>query len=352
MAEKLEDGDLWLPTEFLGKGFFLEERRAETLMPEIEKRNGLVREKPNFSSPNITTEAESDEEDYVAGLTRQMARSFLAEDNLSSFWDTRILATSPQSTLCDAGTWSASSTGSPNVCSKASPLLSAFLEQRKEDAMDILYAAAGEVLRRKHTEQRASECYQLKNPLVNTKSSLIAGSHNNQVVARQQIQAAQFYKLKQQQLIKQQLSSSWSRQNRAAAAISNRPHGLAPSAWPPLQKHQQSSSGMRAIILNRPGTRRESAGTGVFLPRIAGSPTAKKPACSTVILPARVVQALNLTLNDAGVQPRYPVRIPRDHETLSSRAKPAHSEQNRHIYLPPPTTISGDEIRLPNEWTY
>lgn len=103
----------------------------------------------------------------------------------------QVLATSPQSTLCDAGIWSASSTGSPNICSKASPRLSAFQERRNDDAMDILYMAAGELLRRKQAEQRASERYQLKKPFVTTKSSSIAGSHNNQIVTRQQIQAAQ-----------------------------------------------------------------------------------------------------------------------------------------------------------------
>lgn len=90
MAEKLEDGDFWLPAEFLGKGFFLEERRGASLIPEIVKRSGLVRENVSYPPSNMTMETESDEEDYVAGLTRQMAHSFLAEDNTSSFWDTRV----------------------------------------------------------------------------------------------------------------------------------------------------------------------------------------------------------------------------------------------------------------------
>ncbi|XP_020571127.1 uncharacterized protein LOC110018218 [Phalaenopsis equestris] len=354
MAEKFEEGDSWLPAEFLGEGFFLEERRAAALMPGSEKRNGLVRENASLSYPNMVMETESDEEDYVAGLTRKMARSFLVEDSTSSFWDTRVLATSPQSTLCDAGIWSASSTGSQKVCSKASPPLSAFLEQRKEDAMDLFYAAAGEVLRNKQNQRRASERYQRKNLLVDINPSAIAGSHSNQV-ERQRIQAAQFYRLKQQQLVKQQLSSTWTRQNRAAAATTTsvRSHGLASSPWSPLpQQQQQPSSGMRALFLNSTGARRESAGTGVFLPRRAGSPTAKKPACSTVLLPARVVQALNLTLDDAGIQPRFPAHISRDHETATVRINPGNTEQKRNIYQLPQTSISRHDIQLPKEWTY
>ncbi|KAH0460735.1 hypothetical protein IEQ34_008310 [Dendrobium chrysotoxum] len=341
MGEKLKDRDLWLPAEFIGEDFFHEE-------------SGLVGENASLASSNMRMEMESDEEDYIAGLTRQMAHSFLAEDNKSSFWDTRVLATSPQSTLCDAGIWSASCAGRPNGSSKVSPPLSTFLEQRKEDAMDLLYAAAGEILRKKQNEQRDQErrlLYQMKNPSVHTKSSAAAGYYN-QDLARQQIQAAQFYKLKQQQLIKQQLSSAWNRQNRAVGAISNRSHGSASSAWPPLQQQQQPSSGMRAIFLNNPGGRRESAGTGVFLPRRAGSPTGKKPACSTVLLPARVVQALNLTLDDAGVQSRCPAYISHEHETASARIKPTYNEQKRNIYQLPPASISGHEIRLPKEWTY
>ncbi|KAF2306213.1 hypothetical protein GH714_015795 [Hevea brasiliensis] len=89
-----------------------------------------------------------------------------------------------------------------------------------------------------------------------------------------------------------------------------RPLGLPPSAWPPLQ-HHQGGSGMRAVFLGNPGGKRECAGTGVFLPRRASTTaeTRKKSACSTVLLPARVVQALNLNLDDMGAQPQLQPRF-------------------------------------------
>lgn len=66
---------------------------------------------------------------------------------------------------------------------------------------------------------------------------------------------------------------------------SNTPLGLSPSAWPPLPKQspnaQPPGSGMRAVFLSETGTKRESAGTGVFLPRRVGSPAEpprKKPS--------------------------------------------------------------------------
>lgn len=90
--------------------------------------------------------------------------------------------------------------------------------------------------------------------------------------------------------MKQQLSAAWARQGRARGGGVGvggygiegrgvaRPLGLPP----PLQTQQQQpqpGSGMRAVFLAGPGARRESAGTGVFLPRRVGTPTEslKKP---------------------------------------------------------------------------
>nr|DAD35370.1 TPA_asm: hypothetical protein HUJ06_006010 [Nelumbo nucifera] len=63
---------------------------------------------------------------------------------------------------------------------------------------------------------------------------------------------------------------------------------------------------MRVVFLGGSSTRRECCGTDVFLPRRMGSPaeSRKKPACSTVLLPARVVHALKLNFDDMGARPR------------------------------------------------
>lgn len=341
MAEKLEEAEFWLPAEFLDEDFFLKESRA----PVASGNKG--------SYVGDYMESESEEEDYIAGLTWQMAHSFLGDEKLSSVSNAKVMATSPQSTLCDSGIWSASNEGSPNGPSQVSSPPSTPLEQRKDDAWDILYAAAGQVGRMKQNEQRVNGRGLLippKKPPTFVESPATLYRSYNQILAQQQLQAAQFFQLKQQQLIKQQVSAAWSRQNRTTR--NNRNIGLAASAWPPLQRQQ--GSGMRAVFLNSPGTRRESTGTGVFLPRRAGThnDSRKKPVCSTVLLPAKVVQALSLNLEDTTVHPRYPGYMSIDHEMVSNRGNTPIPAQKPHYHHPSPAIVSGHEIRLPQEWTY
>jgi hypothetical protein len=142
------------------------------------------------------------------------------------------------------------------------------------------------------------------------------------------------------------------------------PLGLNPSAWPPLQKTQPPSpsagAGMRAVFLTPPGAKRECTGTGVFIPRQAGAPAEpkKKPSCSTVLLPARVVQALNLNVEDLGARPCYPGGFVVDHEALVSRSNAMQASHKREQNVnataaahSPPVAVAS-EVNLPQEWTY
>ncbi|KAJ9175802.1 hypothetical protein P3X46_014316 [Hevea brasiliensis] len=154
-----------------------------------------------------------------------------------------------------------------------------------------------------------------------------------------------------------------------------RPLGIPQSAWPPLQvqsnkqqhlhqhqhQHQQpqqhSSTGMRAVFLGGSGVKRECAGTGVFLPRRYGNPpdSKKKSACSTVLLPAKVVQALNLNFEDmnmnnqAQVQPRINCTFASDYDALMARRNVLLAQQKRNLRA---EGVLNHEVRLPQEWTY
>ncbi|CAM6009165.1 unnamed protein product [Sphagnum balticum] len=121
-------------------------------------------------------------------------------------------------------------------------------------------------------------------------------------------------------------------------------------------------SGMRAVFL---GSGHESSGTGVFIPRRAGNgPELKrKPACSSVLLPSRIVQLLNLNVENI-----------RSHPSMSSSlVNPASCPGNLispAMVHPKPSFEEGwlascgkacpsilqqsttPELSLPSEWTY
>lgn len=99
-----------------------------------------------------------------------------------------------------------------------------------------------------------------------------------------------------QQVVQNQNQNRARTSNEFACGRNGRPLGLSPSAWPPLQQAQQqqqpppqnlhNGSAMRAVFLANPGGRKESAGTGVFLPRRVDSPsdTRRKPGPSSLSL--------------------------------------------------------------------
>lgn len=137
-------------------------------------------------------------------------------------------------------------------------------------------------------------------------------------------------------------------------------------SYPPWAFVQGGGSGMKAVFLDSNGSSRESGGTGVFLPRGTGnsidSKKKKKPGFSTVLLPYRVVQALNLTIQNMNVQ--SPVRdldrwkngsicgrkIENNNHISGNgwsdqQKEPFHSVNSNNRSLHP-------EISLPQDWTY
>uniref|UniRef100_A0A5B7A8E9 Uncharacterized protein n=1 Tax=Davidia involucrata TaxID=16924 RepID=A0A5B7A8E9_DAVIN len=422
MAANLDDGEFWLPPQFLtdddilmdynngsnSKGDkFSRERDTGFYFPH-EYSYGLGSFAPysDLSSPVESvvgsTETESDEEDYIAELTRKMAHSTLQDH----YWKGEIglgyekqksstLSGSPQSTLCPVlggcGCKPGSSRGSPNAPSQMSSPPPAALMGRNEADWDLLYAAAGEVAKMRLIEEGSTGYYHNRGllglprkpspvavPLKNLNPTPNAGLHCNQSLSYQQLQVAHFQQLKQQQMMKQQGSVIWGQskgtgqyqpqqthqmvQNRVKNS-GVRPPGLSLSAWPTLQQSQQQQqqqqqpqpgSGMRAVFLGNPASKKECAGTGVFLPRRIGNPTEtrKKPACSTVLLPDRVVQALNLDAMDAQphLQARFNASFVPDYDAADKYRNNILAAQQRRNVRPQPAGYQ--EVRLPQEWTY
>ncbi|KAF2325154.1 hypothetical protein GH714_024714 [Hevea brasiliensis] len=111
--------------------------------------------------------------------------------------------------------------------------------------------------------------------------------------------------------------------------------------------------GMQAIFLD---SGQNSCGTGVFLPRRAGTnlQSSKKPACSPVLLPARVIQALNLNTHEIGLQ----ISRRQDAKNMSkggdciSIKKKNGKDASTQCCVVSPNENSSPETFLPKEWTY
>ncbi|GKC20467.1 hypothetical protein Tco_1022617 [Tanacetum coccineum] len=351
MENEIDDGLFWLPTEFLNDDDDVEFKSVK------QPKFGVFGS--GLSSPVESvvgsTENESDEDDYLNEMTRKLAQSTL-DDGLwkPEFKSTKVMSGSPQSTLC--GCKQGSSRGSPNNClSPAAPPKS---YNNGAAALDVLYAAAGEVAKLKMSEQGGFNYGYYGNGNENERAvqqpPRKIPSPNNQFQQNQQIQFAQQQMMmkKQQQLqLQQQHYRQYVLQNNARNAVGNTKTGPMPlSAWPTLQQSQQQlqpprGSGMRAVFLGNPNLKRECSGTGVFLPRQVGAPTEprKKQGCSTVLLPERVVQALNLNL-DSQTRPTGG-RLPQDYD-----AKMRH--QNNVTMAEQRRQQAEIDLRLPQEWTY
>jgi hypothetical protein len=134
-------------------------------------------------------------------------------------------------------------------------------------------------------------------------------------------------------------------------------------------------SGMRAVFL---GSGHESSGTGVFIPRRAGNgPELKrKPACSSVLLPSRIVQLLNLNVENIRSHPSMssslvnPASCPDHKASMPAWPTISHSLISPTMVHPKPSFEEGwlascgkacpsilqqsttPELSLPSEWTY
>ncbi|KAL6146095.1 hypothetical protein ACLB2K_056778 [Fragaria x ananassa] len=395
MADEFDHAAFWLPQEILTDSdgeispkFGSSSRKMSSFGSDIDvdSKPALFPFEFPYSAFGASTvessETESDEEEYLAGLTRHLAQSSLDDEfkrydsvlgskNSSKPW---VSSGSPQSTLCAAGSscscgGQGSSRGSPNA-------------QSPPATWDLLHAAAGEVAKMRIREE-AMRFNQKGRGILGapreTSSVTVSDfgyylQHHQQSLSQKHLQ---FERLRQQQILKNNLSAAIAQsqanqhlmvQNRVRNT-NNGPLGLSPSAWPPLQQAQRQQFqpngprfGGAAVV----GAAKESTGTGVFLPRQIGAPAEfargkkqqPKQASTTVFVPAKVVHALKLNVEEVCAPSQAQVHIP-----LNGRNTPdyelalrlrndriAMAQQNRSMMRPQAPV--NHEIRLPQEWTY
>ncbi|KAM0051273.1 hypothetical protein Hdeb2414_s0007g00234591 [Helianthus debilis subsp. tardiflorus] len=110
-----------------------------------------------------------------------------------------------------------------------------------------------------------------------------------------------------------------------------------------------SGSGMRAVFLNRPGSKTGCNGTGVFLPPSANCSTAQGrniPGCSTALVPTRVLEALEQHFNN--LKSLSPLHSQFKTESIHQGQKSGMQQKSRWRS----TSIDRVEKKLPQEWTY
>ncbi|KAL8167927.1 hypothetical protein V2J09_009426 [Rumex salicifolius] len=364
MAENLDDGEFWLPSQFL------------TDTDDDTSTNGF---NSDLGSPvESVTETESDEDEFLSELTRQMARYSLLQDSPATAsqkcW---IPSGSPQSILspvgdvrtlggCEGG----SSRGSPTgpLSPTPAPAKVDYFKVSDGATLDLLHVAAGEVTKmtmRTDQPQKGTGYFDSNRglncqPRKHTNPNFHGFFPHQSTVPQQQLQAYQFQQLWSQEMMMKQQNQVISN---GRSNINNRPLGLSTSAWPPLKhptnrqmpavatQNHLPGSGMRAVFLGNPGSKRESTGTGVFLPRRVNPTETRKnttnPGCSTVLVPEKVVQALNninVAQSRSQPQPR-----PDTNGKLRGQANGFHGPRRNTENA---RSQSGAEIRLPSEWTY
>ncbi|KAG5060240.1 hypothetical protein JHK87_001269 [Glycine soja] len=357
MADNLDDGEFWLPPQFLT------DDDDDTSFNNA--KNDAVSKSLFFSS---SSETESDEEDHhLAELTRRVALELDLNNNNNSAKPKGVFGGgSPQSILSAFG--SSGKGSSPN---------GAVPHVNSSSTWDLLRAAAGEVER-----MRDGYSFLTPSPVAaaaqpNAVNGVVLGFYYQQPQphqqqpshSQQQLQIAQFEMLRKQQQQRQMVPPNRGRNNNSSnnvVRVGNVVNGigLSASAWPP------NGSGMRAVFLS--GKRERSTGTGVFLPRCVdtrnNNESRKKPVCNTVLVSDRVAQALNLegvVGGGRGHKQQHKPRFNGENGSPVSRVRSNNNNNNHYGYgyshhqkrnnLKPqqqPQVVVNHEIQLPLEWTY
>ncbi|CAI0412195.1 unnamed protein product [Linum tenue] len=350
------------------------------------------------SSPD--TDSGDDEDDFFAGLTRRLTQqlSFKSQKN-------RVVVGSPESTLNGLGSMSVSSNGSPNGASSPTTTTTPSPFGAKNDTWDLIYEAAGQVARLKMATASSNggasskSCSNFQG--IPSSGSFYPLSHNipQHMAQNQQLRhehaapKGQWPSVWERQQLQQQVkAANWQKFQPPQPQISCskgvyesgrfvvRPPPQPLPAWPPLQTNRAQYNQNQTLASSNLGTRasagyvgggfgsnskRECAGTGVFLPRRYSNPTVdskKKPApsaCSAVLLPAKVVHALNLNMEETASysgqgQSRINASFAADYAVLLARRNALLAQQQQKRAMLAESALISHEIgaALPQEWTY
>ncbi|CAL0322137.1 unnamed protein product [Lupinus luteus] len=303
------------------------------------------------------------EEDLISELSHHMDRLMLQEDdkfdfsaneshNLELSWD---LIGSPQSTM-----WS--TLGSNQGSSEGST------SQEPSPPVTPSWKSTHEMMK---LEENGNSKYHQIQTLKTNKSNIDLSSHKSLV--QEQIRAIELSKVKQDQHVvplmqkqsahgESEIQISRKKSEKKEKVVGNgrksyRPPRPAPLALKHILNQQQNGPGMRAIFIGGSGS--TSSGTGVFFPRSAttnlpSQSTTKKQGkgCATVLIPSRVVQALQLHFHQMSTTSGSKSgAFPPLHEVVVNDMGGIYSLQTQQSEEVPENIMQNETI-LPQEWTY
>ncbi|CAM6075841.1 unnamed protein product [Sphagnum tenellum] len=308
----------------------LVEQVAQTMLEGDEGLN----QRPRRSSTRTHSEASAPSICDMEGNKVGFPKKFAVGSPQSS-WSSGSSSSSGHSWVSTSN--AASSKGSSRVSSQVSSPPTTPVDPQQSDAWDLLYAAAGEVVRLKRNEQQ-------NRPL---SSFPVSRYHQQHVQSQHQPQAFSLQQQSRQYPIHHQQHQA-ARSGVVGKGCQGQYRSERFMDYNNTSKWTAANgagSGMRAVFLGSGGSGRESSGTGVFLPRCAGNgPELKrKPVCSTVLLPSRIVQVLNLNVDNMSSHPPLP---------SSFVHSAAHAGKPSPLFKSVLHVNAGPELSLPSEWTY
>ncbi|CAI9106868.1 OLC1v1006107C1 [Oldenlandia corymbosa var. corymbosa] len=328
------------------------------------------------TSTSETTESE--DEEFISELTRQMAESMLQDDDDEEEEVELKRVQFQAQDRDDCNTVDSVSTCFPDNNSEASESSVNWSDCKSSS---VCYYSCPEFPTPPESSVNAEdslsdeqlrpvEVYELKNqPQLNNNNqdSGVVGGYGNKRVDKSATESTHqplHQQKEQQNRVGGGGGKAWKQQGKKNNNI-----------LPPVLPTQPNGSGMRAVFLGGSDKNgyTSTTGTGVFLPTAAAytKPEPKrKSGCSTVLIPARVLQTLQQHFNTVGTTSpsnapsggspaNHPWRndvLARINGLLSQKREHAEFQTRlppRPAYSAPETTSYHPEVlQLPQEWTY
>ncbi|TKY48386.1 hypothetical protein E2542_SST25804 [Spatholobus suberectus] len=290
--------------------------------------------------PEVPTNENDD--DFISELTHRVARFLFPDDDTFDFSSIGSHSHNPESSRD-------SKQGTPEGSSQESSPPATPEERCWKSSYDMF----GMFEKMKLNESGNSNSKYQVGHEINQSSNM--GLYSYQNLIQEQIRAIELSGLKQEQgVASPKPRPAPRRKNQGQTHEPKKGNGR--RARPPRpgpQTQQQGGAGMRALFLDGPGSR---GGTGVFLPRGGAttpseSTTKQGKGCATVLIPARVVQALQLHFDQmAATSGPKAGGFPPLHDVLVGNRDGMYLLQKRQSRKEP-ASIQNDMI-LPQEWTY